>query len=238
MTRWAPRRLALAGLCLAFLCLFAGLGIWQVQRLGWKQDLIAKVEARLAAPPRPLFPAASWSRLDAKALEYTRVRLAGRFDHGRETLVDALTERGPGYWVITPLATREGIVLVNRGFVPRDRRDPATRAAGQAPGEVALTGLLRPSEPEGRVLRPNRPAEDAFFSRDVAAIAARRGLGSVAPFFVDADSAPNPGGFPLGGMTVVRFPDNHLVYALTWFALAILSLVGLVLTVRISDKRG
>ena len=75
-------------------------------------------------------------------------------------------------------------------------------------------------QPGGGFLRTNAPAEDRWHSRDVAAIAAARGLTPVAPYFVDADATPNPGGFPVGGLTVVRFSDNHLVYAATWFALA------------------
>jgi surfeit locus 1 family protein len=103
---------------------------------------------------------------------------------------------------------------------------------------VAITGLLRPSEPDGRFLRTNQPQAERWYSRDVAAIADRRGLGPVAPFFIDADAAANPGGFPIGGMTVVSFRNAHLVYALTWFGLAALSLFGLVLTWKSPHKPG
>lgn len=151
------------------------------------------------------------------------MRLRGHFDHGRETLVQAVTERGPGFWVLTPLCTGQGIVLVNRGFVPSARRSPASRAAGQVGGTVTIVGLMRASEPGGGFLRANDAAGDHWYSRDVAAIARARGLDAVAPFFVDADASPNPGGYPLGGLTVVRFRNSHLVYAITWFALALLS---------------
>jgi surfeit locus 1 family protein len=218
--------------------LFGGLGIWQVERLRWKLDLIERVEARIAAAPVPLPGWIAWnSPDDVRSLEYLKVRTSGNFDHDRETLVEALTERGPGYWVLTPLRTGEGTVLVNRGFVPPDRRRPEQRAAGQVAGQVSLTGLLRLSEPGGRFLRPNRPEAERWYSRDVAAIAGRRGLREVAPFFIDADSSANPGGLPVGGLTVVRFRNTHLVYALTWSALAALSLWGLVLTTRSSAKR-
>ena len=165
------------------------------------------------------------------------MQLQGAFDHNRETLVQAVTERGAGFWVLTPLRTRQGTVLVNRGFVPTELRDPATRAAGQAGDIVTVTGLLRANEPGGGFLRSNDPAGDRWYSRDVPAIARARGLGAVAPFFVDADATPNPGGYPLGGLTVVRFRNSHLVYAITWFALALLSVAAAVLVLRTTARR-
>ena len=122
------------------------------------------------------------------------------------------------------LETPDFTLLVNRGFVPKDRKATAARATGNPPGEVEVTGLLRVTEPGGAFLRTNDPAANRWYSRDVAAIAKARGLGETAPYFVDADGAPNRGGYPVGGLTIVRFPDNHLVYALTWFALCALSL--------------
>ena len=128
-----------------------------------------------------------------------------------------------GFWVVTPLRTTSGdVVLVNRGFVPPERRDPATRGEGDPQAEVTVTGLLRMTEPKGAFLRTNDPASDRWYSRDVAAIAAARGLSQVAPFFIDADATPNAGGYPIGGLTVIAFPNNHLIYALTWFALALM----------------
>lgn len=196
---------------------FAALGVWQVERLAWKRALIARVEARLhTAPVTP-----SWAAVtDSDA--YRRVRVTGTFDHAAETLVKAVTEQGAGYWVLTPLRTAQGIVLINRGFVSGDRRTPAARSAGQVAGPVTVIGLLRTTEPGGAFLRSNDPAAGRWYSRDVAAIARARQLGPVAPFFIDADATPNPGGYPVGGLTVVRFSNNHLVYALTWFALALL----------------
>ncbi len=214
------------------------LGLWQIERRQWKLDLIERVEARLAAPPKRIDSLAKLRAVPRRDLEYRKVSVSGRFDHGRETLVDALTERGPGYWVLTPLLRSDGTLLVNRGFVPRDRRDPRQRMAGQSQGEVTITGLLRLSEPDGRILRPNQLALDRWFSRDVAAIAARRGLADAAPVFLDADSSPVRGGLPVGGLTVVRFRNTHLVYAMTWFALAGLSLWGVMLVSRSSAKRG
>lgn len=221
----------LAALCAVLALLFGALGVWQLERLKWKLDLIERVEARIHAPPSPPPPRASRAQIDWTAEAYRRVTLRGTWLHERETLVQALTELGAGYWVLTPLRTADGVILVNRGFVPPARREPSSRRQAAPLGEVTVTGLLRASEPRA-VLRKNDPAADRWYSRDVASIARARGLHGVAPFFVDADNTPNPGGYPIGGLTVVRFRNSHLIYAVTWFALSGLSLFGLVLIVR------
>jgi surfeit locus 1 family protein len=214
----------LVGLCVAFTVLFSALSLWQVQRRAWKLDLIAQVEHRIHAAPTPAPGPSVWANLSQASDAYRRVRLTGLYDHGRETLVQAVTDLGPGFWVMTPLRADSGVtVLVNRGFTPTARKSPETRRAGQIEGPVTVVGLLRLSEPRGGFLRRNEPAEGRWYSRDVAAIAQAKGLSGVAPYFVDADATPNPGGWPRGGLTVVRFPNSHLIYALTWFGLALLT---------------
>ncbi|GJE80356.1 SURF1 family protein [Methylorubrum thiocyanatum] len=226
--------LVLAGLALTGV--FLGLGTWQVERRVWKLALIDRVEARIHAEPVPAPGPEEWAGLTAASAEYRRVRLTGRFAHDRATLVQALSERGAGFWVLVPLVTDRGFtVLVNRGFVPTEARERSARAAGEPEGEVTLTGLLRLSEPGGGFLRRNDPAADRWYSRDVAAIATARGIDgptAVAPYFVDADGAPNPGGLPMGGLTVVAFHNNHLVYALTWYALALMTAGALIFVLR------
>ncbi|QRM57660.1 SURF1 family protein [Sinorhizobium sp. BG8] len=223
-----PRsRLLFAGALLFLAFAFIGLGTWQIQRLFWKLDLIERVDARVTAEPVPPPPIASWAGINAANDEYRRVTTTGTFDHGKEVLVQAVTERGSGFWLLTPLHQADGTtILINRGFVPSDRRDPSSRSAGEVTGSVQVTGLLRLSEPGGAFLRSNDPENDRWYSRDVAAIADAKGLSNVAPYFIDADSTPNPGGLPIGGMTVVSFRNSHLVYALTWFALAAMSIGG------------
>lgn len=241
----APRRSsrgALLALGLVALAVFAGLvslGTWQVERLAWKTDLIAHVDARLAAAPVEAPGPADWAGVSAEADAYRRVELAGSFLHDRETLVQAVTERGAGFWVLTPLRRADGsLTLVNRGFVPSERRDPATRSAGQGAGPVDVVGLLRLSEPGGGFLRANDPASGRWYSRDVAAIAAAKLPGeAVAPFFVDADATPNPGGWPVGGLTVVAFRNHHLVYALTWYGLAAMLAGAMVWVIRDERRR-
>jgi len=225
------KRLFIA-LCLGLTILFAGLGIWQVQRLFWKLDLIERVDARVHAAPASL--PTNLDALRPQDIEYRRVRVSGRLQNDRQTFVDALTELGPGDWVVTPLQTSQGTVLINRGFVAKGMREKVSSPAGV----VNITGLLRLSEPGGRFLRANRPAQDLWYSRDVAAIARKRGLGSTAPVFIDADATPNLGGYPVGGLTVVKFRNAHLVYVLTWFGLAALCVAGLVLLLKPAQKRG
>lgn len=226
------KRPLLIGLALLAALGFAALGVWQVERRAWKLDLIARVEARIHAPPAPIPEAKQWDSLDPRDYEYRRVRVTGAFLHDRETLVQALTARGAGFWVLTPLRTAHGVVLVNRGFVPAEKRMPDSRREGQANGDAQITGLLRTSEPDGGFLRSNDPANDHWYSRDVAALARARDLAQVAPFFIDADAAPNPGGYPIGGLTVIQFRNSHLVYALTWFALAAMCLAAAFLLLR------
>jgi surfeit locus 1 family protein len=207
-------------LCVVATALFLALGAWQVERRAWKLDLIARVNARVTAPAQAVPGRSAWKKLTRDNAEYRHVVVRGTFDHRRETLVQAVTDLGPGFWVMTPLIAPDGLLLINRGFVPAERSAPGTRAAGNTAALQTIRGLLRLSEPGGGFLRDNDPAADRWYSRDVTAIASRRGLKAAAPFFIDADATPKPGGWPRGGLTVIQFRNTHLSYALTWFALA------------------
>ena len=232
------RLVAFGAITAFFFLVFCGLGVWQIERLSWKLDLIARVDQRVHMPAAPVPQEAQWPLVNAERDEYRHVSVEGHFLHDKEALVYASTERGPGYWVMTPLQTTNGaIVFINRGYVPLDRKEPASRAEGQVAGEVTVIGLLRITEPKGTLLRSNDPKDGRWYSRDVIAMGAQAGLDHVAPFFVDADATPNPGGFPVGGLTVVSFRNSHLSYALTWFAMALLSLVGGAILVRSEVKR-
>jgi surfeit locus 1 family protein len=224
----AAARFFFAVLALFLFCVFAALGSWQVRRLQWKQALIARVEARVNAPAVPAPPRARWSGISAASDEYRHVALQGSFLYAQTARVQAVTELGAGFWLLTPMCTTDGIVFVNRGFVPVG---PAPAPAPPAPADacanagprIALTGLLRIGEPGGGFLRRNDPANDRWYSRDVQALAAARGLRDAAPFFVDAKAgqeAADAPGRPVGGLTVISFHNNHLGYALTWYALA------------------
>jgi len=228
-------KVVLALLAIFLIVLFAGLGTWQVQRLSWKLALIERVNSRVHAAPSALPEAARWAQVSKESDEYRHVSLAGHFLYEYSTPVQAVSELGAGYWLVTPLCTPDGrIVLVNRGFIPAADNRPGTypaRKAGANPCAAvsgpahALTGLLRIAEPGGGFLRENDPANNRWFSRDVAGIAAARGLADVAPFFVDASRGQDPASapeHPVGGLTVISFQNNHLVYAITWYALALM----------------
>ncbi len=225
--RPSPPRLLIAAGILLIAALLA-LGTWQVQRRAWKLDLIARVDARVHSPAMPAPGPAAWRRLDRRNAEYTRVAATGMFDHAVTVRVQAVTVRGGGYWLLTPLATDRGFtVLVNRGFVPAEGGAPVWNPAGR----VRVEGLLRWTEPGGGFLRANDPAAGRWHSRDVAAIAAHRRLHGAAPYFIDADAVVGHPA-PAGGMTVIAFANNHLVYALTWYALAAMTVAALVVLYR------
>jgi surfeit locus 1 family protein len=201
----------------------SGLGVWQMHRLSWKVDLIERVNQRVHAVPVPAPGPADWPRINAADDAYRHVSVRGRFVDRCAALVRAVTERGGGYWVMAPFETADGFrVFVNRGFVPADDGRDACRLSPPR-GETSLTGLLRISEPGGGFLRANDPGHDRWYSRDVAAIAASRHIDAIAPYFIDAGASADPAALPVGGLTVIAFPNNHLVYALTWFGLAIMA---------------
>lgn len=213
---------------LGCVALFSALGLWQVKRLAWKQDLIAKVERRIHAPAVPAPDRLSPHSPALAESEYLRVSVQGRYIPSATALALAVTDLGSGYWVMTPLRTGDGRTLyINRGFVPTGASLAAVRRATPA-GPVSVRGLLRLSEPKGAFLRSNDPTHDRWYSRDLEALSAKHGLVHAAPYFVDAEAeAPRPGrGAPVMGLTVVRFPNNHLSYALTWFTMALLTLAA------------
>jgi surfeit locus 1 family protein len=206
---------------LAAFAVLVGLGTWQVQRLHWKEGLIAERRAALEAPPIDL-P----STLDAaRGLEFRRVRANGTFLHEREITVHGIErQRGAaGYLVVTPFRLEDGrVVLVERGWVPLDKRDPATRSAGNPGGAGAVEGLLRlaPAGKPGWFIPENDAARREWFYIDVAAMARAAGVPDVLPFYLEAGPAPNAGGLPLGGQSATDLPNDHLHYAITWYALA------------------
>jgi surfeit locus 1 family protein len=227
----AWKSLAVPGaFALAALAVLIGLGLWQLERLQWKDALIAQLAARTSAPAVPLPRESAWKNVGAGD-EYRRVAATGTFRHDREALLYTVEPEehrpgGPGYLVLTPLVLGDGsTVIVNRGFVPLDRKDAATRRQGQVRGSVTVIGLMRLPEERRWFAPANDPAKGAWYRRDPAEIAAALGLPRAAPFVIDADATPNPGGLPAGGRTRLVFSNNHLQYAFTWFGLA-LALVG------------
>jgi surfeit locus 1 family protein len=211
------------------LLLLLGLGAWQVQRLGWKERLIAERDAALAAPA----VSAPQTLAEARRLEFHHVYLDGVFLNAKEIFLNA--SEGPGsigYDVLTPLEARAGrIIFVNRGYIPRRLKDPRTRAEGLVAGTVHVIGLLRlpPGGPPNWFMPGNRPRANDWFWIDLEAMAAVDRLAHVAPFYIDADKTPNPGGWPRGGVMPPELPNHHLQYAITWFSLAVALIVIYVL---------
>jgi surfeit locus 1 family protein len=202
------------------------LGLWQLDRKAWKDGLVDTLEQRLSAPPVALPAASAWPQLSAAQDEFTRVTLTGEFLHDREAAVytTGSSMRGglaePGYWIFTPLRLDGGpVVIVNRGFVPYDKHDPATRLAGEVAGPVSLTGVLRWPELPGLFTPATDPARNIWFSRDSSAMAAAKGV-NAAPFYVELESPEPPGGLPRVGRLQAVLPNNHFGYALTWLGLA------------------
>lgn len=210
-----PTLITVPGLLLA-----VGLGVWQLQRLEWKEGLIAAVDARMAASAVPLDEVLG---LPPTEEEYRRVSLEGHFLNDKEAYLFVIGPEGqPGYHVVTPfLRTGGDMVLVDRGFVPETLRDPASRAEGQVEGDLKIAGVLRLPQPQS-VFTPDPDLENRiWYARDPAAMAGVLGVPLAADVLIEADAAPNPGGWPLGGQTVVSFPNDHLQYAITWFGLAL-----------------
>jgi surfeit locus 1 family protein len=218
----------------AFLVLI-GLGTWQVQRLFWKEALIAARQAAVTAAP--IAPPGSLA--EAKTLDFHRLEARGQFRHDHELYLGASDDIGHlGYHVITPLALDGGaVLLVDRGFVPQEKRAPASRAEGEVAGDVTVTGLLR-LPPAGKphwFVPNNDPAKNYWFYVDIPAMAAAAQQQNVLPYTMDADATPNPGGFPQGGQTRLDLPNNHLQYAITWYALA--AALAVIATLRIRQRR-
>lgn len=199
--------------------LLLALGTWQLFRLAEKNAINAFRAERAAAAAVPL-PA----RIDdVAAWEFRRVSVTGTFDHRHELHVNARSQRGnTGYDIVTPLRRADGPpVLVNRGWVPYSRKDAAARAEGQLAGPVTVEGILRTEPRKGWLMPTNSAQRNEWFWFDLPAMKQAAAVPDAAPFYIEAGPAPNPGGFPIGGQTMVQLPSNHLQYAITWYALAI-----------------
>ncbi len=210
------------------LAILIGLGIWQLERRVWKHNLIATLNAELAKKPVALPPRAQWSKLKPDSHEFRRVTFAAEFLPGQEALVysagSALRPdvKGPGYWVFAPARLADGnVVIVDRGFVPTDRKEPASRPQGAPHGVVSIVGIMRWPEQSGSFTPAPDLKAGVWYARDLKAIVAAKHWKDDAPFYVDQEQPVPPGGWPKPGRMVVSLPDNHMQYALTWFGCAL-----------------
>ena len=232
MIRFRPYPgLTIAG-AIAF-AILVWLGVWQLQRLQWKLALIATVQAHMVAPPISLDQAL---RMNADDVQYRRVALAGRFDNGKEAYLFTTGPSGePAYHVLTPFISDDGkTMLVDRGLVPEDKRPAASRIPVDGPTRIVAVWRV-PDPPNGFTPVPD-PARHVWYAHDMAGLARASGVSWTAPVVLEADSHPNPGGWPKGGQTVVSFRNEHLQYALTWFGLAA-GLLGVYLAYHVSKGR-
>lgn len=209
--------------------MLCALGAWQVNRLIWKEQLIEKVEARLESDPVFLSEVAG-TGFEKSDHEYLPVKFSGEFDHNREVYFFTTGKGGASGWNIhTPLTLENGeILIVNRGFVPFDFKEPEKREAGQVDGTQQWDALLRfplIEKPFGSI--ENNIEKREFYWRNVNEMAIAMGIepDRALPVIADLRSTDVPGGWPKGGTTIVSFPNNHLQYAVTWFGLA-LTLLG------------
>ena len=214
----------LTAFTLVAVALLAGLGGWQLNRLEWKEGVIARIEARTKAKPVSLDKAVALAK-EGRNVGYYRVGVEGRYHHERELYLYSIGDGQPGWHVITPLETVDGdIVLVDRGFVPDELKDPSTRKAGQLEAVVTVIGLVRPPESETLFTPDNELEANRWFWRDLGAMARamfpNRILGQLAPFYLELEANDVPGGWPKGGQTRLEITNNHLQYAVTWFGLA------------------
>jgi surfeit locus 1 family protein len=222
-------------LMLVGLAVLIGLGVWQLKRLAWKEGLIAQIETRSTGGPIKLDEALAMVR-KGRDPSYYRVRFDGRFHHSKELYLYATSNERVGWEVITPLETADGdMVLVDRGFVPDELKDPSSRALGEVENVVTVTGIVRKPESQGLFMPDNEPAANRWFWRDLQGMARSdfpSGTIQVAPFFLEAEKSDVPGGWPEGGQSRLELPNNHLQYAITWFLMAVALLVIYGLYVR------
>jgi surfeit locus 1 family protein len=220
-------------LVLVALGILVALGTWQLERKGWKEALVAELDRKLAAVPAALPPRELWPQLDSATDEFRRVTFPAEFVPDQEALVYSSGSSlrpdvsGPGYWVFAPARLADGsLVVVNRGFVPEGRQDPNTRAQEKPSGVVQIVGAMRWPEARGMFTPPDQPAKSLWFARDPAAMAAAKGWGTITPFYIDQEAPPAPGGLPKVGPLKPSLPNNHLQYAVTWYGLALVTLIS------------
>ncbi|WP_245409794.1 SURF1 family protein [Pararhizobium haloflavum] len=225
VTHWRPGPIFVVAV-LTVLAMLIALGTWQVQRLAWKEALLERIAERIAAPPLSLAQAeAQWAQQGE--IEYVPVEVSGRFDHDGEQHFLATHQGQSGWYVYTPLELRDGrALIVNRGFIPYDRKEPATREWEEPEGIVSFTALARDplAEKPSWIVPDNAPADNLWYWKDFAAMREAMGLAADAtvPFFVDIRSYGADSGIrvPVPGVTQVDLPNNHLQYAVTWYGLA------------------
>ncbi len=194
-------------------CLLIALGVWQFGKVQWKNEVIAEAENRLLAPPRPLPDS-----LDPERDNYMRVTATGRFLNEDESyFLTSFPVQGPGFNIITPFETTDGRrILVDRGYVPQAVRDPAKRTDTRMDAPTEVTGVLRWPDDTSAWTLDHDPAKREFYSREVEKLAAFMNTDEV---MIQAAKTDGPG-WPRGSEAQVNIRNQHLPYAIQWFAIA------------------
>jgi len=221
-------RVVLTILALAAFGVLIALGVWQLHRRDWKNDLIQRFEEALAKPPVAYEP--PQPNANEQSREFTRVTATGTFEDAKTVkmlvpapeAVRAKTGDGFGYLFFTPLKLGNGVVFVNRGFVPQS----LAGGTSVTPGKAAVTGNLRLSAAPSWFMPAPDLAKRLFFSADLPAMAEAAGLsgaGTVVGEYIEAEPSPQAGEWPNPRdphelLSII--PNRHLEYALTWFGLA------------------
>jgi cytochrome oxidase assembly protein ShyY1 len=216
---------------LVMVALFVGLGVWQLQRRVEKHALIAALTERLAAAPVPLPPPSTWSTLTPGHDEFRRVSFNATYESQLDAMVYSSGSAvrpdisGPGTWAFIPAQLSTGeTVPVDAGFVPNTMQDRAMqdRAVGKliTGKPVEMTGYIRFPETAGILTPDFEHSKRLWFARDQQAMAQALGWDKVAPFYIDLETPVPASGIPKPGPLDVHLPDNHMQYAITWFALA------------------
>jgi surfeit locus 1 family protein len=210
----------------ATVAVLASFGAWQVQRLAWKEGLIAQIEAAQAAQALTQLPPS------LTGLEYRNVTLTGNFMNGKSLrLVGSLAGVGPGFFVLTPLKLKDNrIILVNRGFAPEGME-------GAPAGVQTVNGILRPPRGKRAFVPENQPEKNLWLTEDISTMSKTTGL-DLLPLIVEVTGAREQGVYPMPGDGKIKLRNDHLGYAITWFSLAALALIMFAVYHRIPQKEG
>jgi surfeit locus 1 family protein len=199
---------------IASVLLTGALGVWQLQRLAWKEQVIAGMHAAQTLPALGTLPESPDN------LSYRKVALTGRFLYDKRLrMIGRQFGHDVGYFMLTPFVLDDDgrIILVNRGFAPDGRES-------KPEGLQTVTGIVRPLR-EKRLFSPgNHPEKNIWFYEDIAAMSQATGL-TLLPVMVEVTGLQEKGVFPIPGDGKIAFRNDHLTYAVTWFSLMLVGLV-------------
>lgn len=225
-------------LCLGFLILFVKLGIWQIHRLKWKTNLINIVQERISDSPIEAPIKNQWNKLNSDDIAYLPIKISGKYLPIKPIYITTVSNGQTGYWQMAVFQRIDNsLIFINRGFVPMDLKDSSKLRNIDYAKAQTLTGILRLNEKSYGFLYKNKPEIDKWYKRNIKDMAKKDDLAinNVAPFFIDETKQNNSSLlYPMGGLTVINFPNSHLNYAITWFVLA-LGVCGAIIFININE---